>query len=138
MFNARRRAGFANPEPMIALAAIGILIAIIVPQIALMREKRRTLAGLYALRGAVAAYADQTKTKSPRALSDLTTDGRYLAALPKAGVSGRHSPSSAVLQAAAADDAGGWVYSNPPGAEPAAVFINCTHTDRGGRSWSSY
>lgn len=139
MTAARRRRGFANPEYLLTLAALGIILAVVVPAVAKARERRRNAQALQSLRAAVAAYAADMKTKGPLQLSELTKDGKYLKALPSFGLLGRHQPSSEVKELGVLDDSGGWTYWNWPGSpEEGKVVVNCTHTDSSGRSWASY
>lgn len=133
----KQNRGFANPEIMITLAAVLIVLAIATPPAVRMMERRRVQKALSTLRAAVARYAADTKTKGPIDLSDLTKEGKYLPELPAVGLSGFHSKSSRV--GALTDDTGGWVYSSWPGdPREGAVWFNCTHTDSRGTSWSAY
>ena len=133
----RKNPGFANPEYMIALAAVLIVLAIALPPAARVLQRRRSLKALATLRAAVARYAADTKTKGPLDLSDLTKEGKYLSELPAVGLSGQHAKSARV--GALTDDTGGWVHSSWPGdPREGSVWINCTHTDNRGTSWSAY
>ena len=87
------RAGFANPEYMIALATVGIFLAIAIPQLAKFREQRRTRRTLATVRDALARYTQDTKLKGPAELSDLTKDGKYLSSLPAVSVWSFHRAS---------------------------------------------
>jgi len=107
------RRGFANPEYLIALTFVLVILAVAIPPFMRAREKRRALKDLAAARAAL--------VKEPSAL----------ASLPPLGPSPLHPRASHVSRQA--DDAGGWIYS-----AEGALRINCTHTDNTGKSWDSY
>lgn len=133
----RRRAGFANPEYLLTLFAIVLVLALVIPKVARIRERRRNLAALASVRAALARYAADTKTKGPPELSDLVAK-KYLPAIPEVSILGRHEASSEV-HPMSNEDTGGWGYSGWPGDErEGQVWINCTHTDSNGRAWNSY
>ena len=124
---------------MIALAGIAMILALAVPPIARVRERRRNMKALAALRAALAKYAAETKTKGPSQLSDLTRGGKYLAEIPSVEITGRHRRSAEVHSVGLTDDSGGWTYSNWPGdSREGSVWINCTHTDNHGTAWKTY
>lgn len=135
----KKNSGFANPEYMIALAAIGIILALIIPAVSNARAGRRNRAALATVRSALARYAAETKTKGPVELADLTKDRKYLAAIPPVSIPGRHGPSAQVRALGVTDDTGGWTYSNwPSDPREGEVWINCTHTDNHGKAWKDY
>jgi hypothetical protein len=135
----KAKSGFANPEYLIALTGLALLAAVAVPFALRFQDRRRNLGALSELRGALARYAEDTKMKGPASLADLTTGGKYLAAMPTAGMTGLHRPSARVSELGVTDDSGGWSYSNWPGdPRQGQVWINCTHTDRSGRRWNEY
>src|SRR5690242_19721139 len=70
----RRRAarGFANPEPLLLLCVIGILLAIAIPRFVYARERRANLAQLAQLRAQVAAYEGAHAGAPPPALQDAS------------------------------------------------------------------
>ncbi|MBI5595415.1 MAG: hypothetical protein HY928_04930 [Elusimicrobia bacterium] len=49
-----------------------------------------------------------------------------------------HKDSNAVLNAAAPDDSGGWRYDASARQGQFRFFVNCTHTDSKGTSWTEY
>ena len=133
------RRGFANPEIMLLIVAILIGLAIAVPAFARAREKRRNFHALNQLRAAIQIYSDDTKTKGPPTLEELTKGGKYLSAIPTVSIMGQHSASAQVKLMGVTDDAGGWSYSSWPGdARQGEVWINCTHTDSTGKAWKDY
>lgn len=135
----RRRPGFANPEYMLTLAALLVFLAIAVPAFVKARQRTLTLRSLASLRAAAGRYAADAKSKGPLLLSELTKDGRYLAAIPPAVVPGLHPASAEVRPVGQTDDSGGWTHANWPGSErEGQIWINCTHTDSKGTLWSSY
>lgn len=127
----KRRRGFANPEYQILIAVLCLLAAIIIPQIARVRERARNFAALAQVRGAIEQYAKDHGKKWPADLDALTVDGRYLKDLPLVSVMNHHSASRQVDPVV---DFGGWGYDATRG----AVWINCTHTDSRGKAWSDY
>lgn len=135
----KKRTGFANPEYLLTLAAVLVVLSIVIPQFARFRQRTRTFKALSALRAASARYAADAKTKGPRELTDLTKDGRYLKEIPPAEIYGRHSRSNQVRPLGQTDDSGGWTHANWPGSpREGDVWINCTHTDAKGSAWSAY
>ena len=135
----RKRPGFANPEYLLTLTAVLVVLAVIVPQVSRVRQRSRTFKALAALRAASARYAADTKTKGPLDLSDLTKDGRYLDAIPPAEIHGLHPRSTQVRPLGQTDDTGGWTHANWPGSpREGEIWINCTHTDSRGTVWSTY
>ena len=135
----RARPGFANPEYLLALTAIMITLAILIPHISRARERRRNLDALASLRGAISRYAADTKTKGPLEITQLAANGKYLAELPTVQIMGHHARARQVQEMGVTNDEGGWSYSNWPGdARQGEIWINCTHTDGGGHAWNSY
>lgn len=133
------KSGFANPEYLIALTALALILAWAIPAASKARDRRRNLRSLSELRGALARYAADTKIRGPASLSELTAGGKYLAAIPAATMTGLHRPSSLTRELGVTDDSGGWSYSNWPGdARQGEVWLNCTHTDGRGKAWSEY
>ncbi len=135
-------AGFTLLELMMVVTVIGILATIAIPKLAgaMQKAKEGSLKGnLGTLRSAVSIYYADTEGQYPADLSVLTTNAKYIAAVPSAKGLTEHADSSAVLQANAADDAGGWVYNNV-GGDPryGSITINCTHIDTKGSVWTSY
>ncbi|MBI3566337.1 MAG: type II secretion system protein [Elusimicrobia bacterium] len=130
--------GFANPEYLLTLAAVGIVLSIVIPACVRVRDRARDRAALGTVRRALETYRGAHKGESPVYLQDLVSAG-LLKELP-AVHGGGHSASTLVKNGDAADDAGGWLYDAWPrlGHLEAAVSINCTHTDSHGTAWNSY
>jgi type II secretory pathway pseudopilin PulG len=132
----KRRRGFANPEYLITLTVVGLILAVAVPKFVKARERSRNFKALRELRTALGAYRADHKGASPAALEELTEGGKYLAAIPSVRVSPLHSVSAWVNVAV---DAGGWWYeASTDSARSGDVWINGTHTDDKGSSWSAY
>lgn len=130
--------GFANPEYLLTLAAVGILLSIVIPACSRVRDRARDRAALGAVRRALETYRAAHKGGSPAYLQDLATSG-LVKELP-AVHGGAHPASTLVKNGDAPDDAGGWLYDAWPrlGHLEATAAINCTHTDSRGTSWNSY
>ncbi len=134
-----KNAGFANPEYMIALAVVGVILSVAVPTIARLRDRSRNLKALATLRSALSRHAAETKTKGPADLSDLTKDGKYLSEIPSVAPGGHHPRSAQAYPLGVSADAGGWAYSSARGSSTlSGVWINCSHTDNRGRAWNAY
>jgi len=137
--------GFANPEPMILIAIIGIVLAVAIPQFARARLRAKELdtrKALTALRSALAAYHKDMGGRYPAHVSELLLGDKYLRSVPKAKVPPHHMDSDSVrlaLHSSDSDDSGGWAYvAEPSSKDWGTVFVNCTHTDIKGASWSDY
>lgn len=133
-----RQAGFTLIEIMTVILIIGILAAIVLMNfgdVIRRSSEKTTMADLNSIRKALSVYASENTEALPAQLSDLTVGGQYLKKIPRAHPAPHHPASAAVLPAAAADDAGGWVYT---GNAANAVFVNCTHTDMKGSVWTAY
>ncbi len=117
MMRRSQRPGFANPEYMLVLAAVLVVLAVVIPAFVKARQRTHTLRALASLREAARDYAEKTKTKGPLELAELAKDGRYLARIPPAVVPGHHPASAEVRPMAQTDDSGGWTHANWPGSE---------------------
>jgi len=131
-------------ELMMVVVIIGILSSIAAVKISGMIRRAKdgeTKANLGAIRTAVNIYYSNVLIK-PSDLSALTEGSTYLKTLPKAEVDPYHQGSAAVSAgggAAGIDDSGGWAYNDDPSdANFGKVWVNCTHTDYGGSTWTSY
>jgi len=130
--------GFTLIELMTAVAIIGILVAIVVLNFGdsvRRSNEKATIGDLRSIRGALSIYASDNNGKNADALTDLTSNGKYLRKIPPAFPMPHHPSNAAVLAASAADDAGGWIYDNS-GSNP--LMVNCTHTDSKGSIWTSF
>lgn len=99
-------------------------------RMARMSSEGSSKGNLQMLRRALARFSENRK-QPPKDLAELT-DGSLLKTIPLSRARPYHPDSSAVRQAASADDSGGWVYDG------ARVWINCTHTDSKGLVWTTY
>ncbi|MBI5595074.1 MAG: hypothetical protein HY928_03185 [Elusimicrobia bacterium] len=145
--NARSRAGFGGPhvELMPVVAIIGILAAIAIPKFAdLIRKSNEgaSKGNLGAIRSALSISYGDNEGVYPYHPAALLAEGKYLRGIPKAKTPNYHADSTAVRLGAGSwdgDDSGGWLYVGDPASEDfGAVFVNCTHTDTKGSSWTVY
>lgn len=91
------------------------------------------------IRSSLSIYYGDMEGQYPSDLASLTVSHKYLAIVPMAKVPNFHPDSTAVRAGKTPDDKGGWVYNNIAG-DPnlGTVFVNCTHTDTRGTTWTSY
>jgi len=136
------RRGFTLIELMIVVAVIGVLAAIAIPKFASLLRKAHEGAGkgnLGSIRSALNVYYGDMEGLFPGDLTALTVNARYLAILPPAKAPDYHPETSAVTQGTGPDDGGGWAYSAVGTAvDFGTVWVNCTHTDTRGTSWTAY
>ena len=95
---------------------------------------------LSAIRLALRVYSQENPGTYPQTLKPLLKEGKYLAFLPKANLRRQwHENSRKVELGVEPIDNGGWLYNNNP-SDPnyGTIRINCTHTDKAGKRWSSY
>ncbi len=137
------RKGFTLIELMIVVAIIGILAAIAIPKFAQLVRKSNEGASkgnLGAVRSALSIYYGDNEGLYPTDdMTSLTTNGKYLTAIPMAKTPTYHPDSATVVTQTSSNDAGGWTYNNTTtDANFGTVWVNCTHTDTKGNVWTSY
>ena len=137
-----RASGFTLIELMIVVAIIGILAAIAIPKFATLIRKSSEGASkgnLGSIRSALSIYYGDIEGQYPQDIAALTVAGKYLSTVPVAKAPNYHADTSAAVLAAAATDAGGWLYNNVIGdANQGTLWVNCTHTDTKGSTWTTY
>src|SRR5258707_1168884 len=138
-----RKSGFTLIELMIVVAIIGILAAIAIPKFANLIRKSSEGASkgnLGSIRSALSIYYGDMEGQYPADLASLTIVGKYLQGIPAAKSPNYHSDTSAILaNTGLLDDANGWVYDNiASDSNSGVIWVNCTHTDSRGTSWTSY
>jgi len=150
----KKTQGFTLIELMIVVAIIGILSAIAIPKFAdLIRKSNEgaTKGNLGAIRSAMSIYYGEIEgwypTTDPGPV--LTMDnGKYLKEIP-ACYNPPYHPKVAVFDMTNSTGgvengtAGAWAYqeSRTPNAGDKPwgdVWVNCTHTDSKGTTWSAY
>jgi prepilin-type N-terminal cleavage/methylation domain-containing protein len=139
------QAAFTLIELMIVVAIIGILAAIAIPKFAdLIRKSTEgsTKGNLGSLRSALGIYYGDMEGQYPGNLLALTTNGKYLASIPFSRAPNYHAAtqSEQIFSVSSVfSDFGGWIYDDLA-SDPnvGQVWINCTHTDTKGTTWSSY
>ncbi len=141
----KRTSGFTLIELMIVVAIIGILAAIAIPKFAdLIRKSSEgaSKGNVGSIRSALSIYYGDMEGQYPADLGSLTVAGKYLSSVPNAKAPNYHGDTSLVLEQATADDnlpSGGWIYNNVQ-TDPnlGTVWVNCTHTDTKGTTWTNY
>ncbi len=143
--------GFTLIELMIVVAIIGILAAIAIPKFADLVKKSqegKTRGNLTTIRSALSIYYGDNEGSYPTDdTSSLTTNSKYLKAIPNAVIPGfgfaGHSEGSSVSLAdsvttSTSSENGTWGYANNNGNVNWGHFwVYCTHNDSKSVDWSS-
>ena len=138
----KRTSGFTLIELMIVVAIIGILAAIAIPKFANLIRKSgegASKGNLGSIRSALSIYYGDMEGQYPADLASMTVAGKYLASVPVAKAPNYHTDASTLLEATAITDASGWMYDNIV-TDPnlGTLWVNCTHTDTKGTTWTTY
>jgi prepilin-type N-terminal cleavage/methylation domain-containing protein len=144
----KAKRGFTLIELMIVVAIIGILAAIAIPKFANLITKgneANTKGNLGAIRSALSIYyGDMEGTYPTDDLTVLTSNGKYMTAIPPAktpsvsSMNQGHADTARVVAGVAQTDVGGWLYDNSSGANWGQIIVNCSHSDSRGSPWSTY
>lgn len=138
-----RKSGFTLIELMMVAAIIGMLASIAIPKFAelIVKAKESSIKGsLGALRGALTIYYADTEGTRPSAITALTTGLKYMQAIPSISIpkntnNAGHPTASNAARANVSDAAAErWTYYAASG----AVYVNCTHRDTKGSTWSTW
>lgn len=139
-----RGRGFTLIELMIVVAIIGILAAIAIPKFAdLIRKSQEgsSKGNLGSIRSAMSIYYGDMEGQYPADMTSLTVAGKYLAAIPNAVAPNYHAAANwdHLGGSGAFTDGGEWAYDDVnTDANFGTVWVDCTHTDTKGTTWTSY
>ena len=137
------RRGFTLTELMIVIALIGVLLAVTIPKMTSMirnANEASTKGKLSSIRLALSVYYADHDGAYPADLSPLMEPGsRYLTAMvPLYTVQHGYLRQVDVLPAFdPAADSGNWGYVSS-GSDWGRVWVECTHADGRGTTWTSY
>lgn len=138
----RRNSGFTLVELLVVIAVIAVLAAVVIPRFGdslRVSTEGYTKGSLGTIRKALNVYYGDMEGQYPDDIPTLTQSARYLRRIAPARLPGYHDDSNTVLNAAASDDVGGWVYNNVMNsANYGTLRVNCTHTDAKGSVWTNY
>lgn len=137
---------------MLVVAIISLLSAISIPKFANMvvKAKEASIKGkLGALRGAISVYYADNEGLFPLNYMVVPTSlvPKYIESIPPIEVPTSNHPSGVQFRNlvgmpgavwdASANFGGVWLYPGTLGAR-GDLYVNCTHTDTGGRQWSTW
>ncbi|MBI3552620.1 MAG: hypothetical protein HY077_08875 [Elusimicrobia bacterium] len=102
-------------------------------------DEGATRGSLGSLRAAIAAHRGDHGGRWPADLEGLKVDGQLRHGVPLAKTPHFHPASPRISYGSVSDDSGGWRYNNAAEDPHFGEFwVNCTHTDTKGTTWSSY
>ena len=127
--------GFTLIELMIVVAIIGILAAIAIPKFADLINKSKegaTKGSLSSVRSAIQVYYGDNEGWFPiDTLGCLTTNAKYLNAIPVAKLPSTGHADNATVYNTVADASAGWYYANDKTVSNTwgNFSVDCTHMD---------
>ena len=135
-------AGFSLMELLLVIIIMGVLLAVLSPQITGMvrsAQETTTKGNLSSMRSALTMYyGDNAGIYPSDTLASLTANnGKYMQSLPMAKTPSYHTDSNGVVNSTS--DASGWVYDNNTAHTTyGTIWVNCTHTDSHSTTWTQY